>query len=90
MFKQLLEGEAKAVFSMKEERGDITSDAHFETCVNKLTEHVFPTLAAVTQNHYMKRFMKKPPTASIRGYVARVKEINEYFPLYPRISPTKK
>ena len=90
MFKRLLEGEAKAVFSMEEERGEITSDEHFETCVNKLTEHVFPTLAAVTQNRYMKRFMKKPPTASIREYVARVKEMNEYFPLYPRISPTKK
>ena len=38
----------------------------------------------------MKRFMKKSPTASIRDYVERVKEMNEYFPLYPRISSNKK
>ena len=59
MFKRLLEGEAKAVFCMAASTVK-EDDAGIGHCIQALTTHVFPTLAAVMQMCHMKRFMKNP------------------------------
>ena len=92
MYLRLLEGEAKAVFSMAS--STVTeNDAGLDFCIQALDTHVFPTLAAVMQMRHMKIFMKKPVDLLIREYVARILGINAYFPDYlepiPGIKETK-
>ena len=56
-----------------------------EIDLRAVTSHVFPDRAYQTQKRWMRRFMRKPRETATADFVARVKEINEYFLHYPML-----
>ena len=57
--------------------------AQYKTCIQKLTNYVFPKMALRMQKRYMRRQMRKPREMTIRSYVARVQELNSYLKSFP-------
>lgn len=59
------------------------NNANFKTCVNAVTETVFPKKPMHTQKRYMRRMLRKPLNMKIRDYFARYKELNDYLGSFP-------
>jgi len=54
-----------------------------ENDLDMVTRHVFPPRAYQTQKRWMRRFLRKPKDMTTIKFVSRVKEINEYFDVFP-------
>lgn len=81
--RRVLIGDALATFNARATHyGNETND-NFSSCLNDLTEHIFPARALQTQKRYMRRYLRKPVDTSIREYTARVVELNAYLPRFP-------
>ena len=81
--ERLLTGDALATFKLKTlEQGNRTVE-HFNMVIAQLTAHIFPAHAYREQKCYMRRFLKKPRSYSVREFSSRVQEINQYLPLFP-------
>jgi hypothetical protein len=83
--RRMLEGDALATFNSALNRN--TETVHdFTRSMNGLKEHIFPKRAIQVQKRWMRRYLRKPKDKTIREYVARVREINAWFPTYPIIN----
>ena len=83
MARTLLQGDALRVFNNAASTESTETNENFQKVLNALTRHIFPRKALVRQKRYMRRQMRKPYNMKIRTYVARVREMNDDFPLYP-------
>ena len=83
MARNLLQGDALRVFNTAASTEGNETNENFQKVLNALTRHIFPRKALVRQKRYMRRQMRKPYNMKIRTYVARVREMNDDFPLYP-------
>jgi hypothetical protein len=81
--RRMLEGDALATFNDVSIDYDDESIENYKTSMNALKKHVFPARAIQMQKRWMRRFLRKPKDKTTREHVARVREINSYFPLYP-------
>ena len=83
MARRVLEGDALAAFETAATQHGNETVANFNLCLKDLTSHIFPRRALQMQKRYMRRFMRKPKSMTIRAYVSRVNELNLYLPLFP-------
>jgi hypothetical protein len=88
--RRTLEGDALATFNDATLMQNDESIESYQKSMNVLKKHVFPARAMQMQKRWMRRFLRKPKDKTIREHVARVREINSYFPLYPMMDDAKK
>lgn len=83
--RALMQGRALAVFN--EYALTIGSDSveKFYRVLDAWTFNFFPRRALAIQRRYMRRFMRKNKDQSVREFVTRVVELNEYLPHFPSI-----
>ena len=90
--KNLLQGDALARFeNAATARGNETV-TNFSQVLDDVTAHVFPARALQTQKRFMRRYLRKPEAMKTREWVARIVEINNYLPSFPKqgeTTPTK-
>ena len=90
LMQQVLKGDALAAFNNKSEELGVMSIPNFHKCIRHLKEHIFPTQALSYQKRYMRNAFKLPPNWSIKRYVARIVEINNYLPDFPPFEASQK
>ena len=84
--RNLLTGDALSIFNTTAaDSTQVTSEtlASFETCLDAVAYAVFPTRAELYQKRYMRRSLEKPADMSMREFMSRLQEINEYFLQFP-------
>jgi hypothetical protein len=79
--RRMLEGDSLATFNNAAD--GLETINRYKRSMNALKRHVFPKRALQMQKRWMRRFLRKPKEYTIREYVARVREINSWFPAYP-------
>ncbi len=89
LVKTLLKGDALTVFQTAETRIGNQTVANFDTCLNEVTAHVFPEKAAQLQKRYLRRCLTKSPSLTVKEWVVRVLELNEYFKEFPKVNGTR-
>ena len=86
--RRLLEGGTLTAFENAAKDETTETNDTLKTVLKKVTASVFPVKSLQKQKRYMRRFFKKPGIMSIKAYVERVIEINEYLPSFPDPSST--
>ena len=86
--RRLLEGGTLTAFENAAKDEATETNDTLKTVLKKVTASVFPVKALQKQKRYMRRFFKKPGIMSIKAYVERVIEINEYLTFFPDPSST--
>lgn len=84
--RNLLTGDALSIFNTTaSDTSQVTSETlvSFETCLDAVAYAVFPTRAELYQKRYMRRSLEKPTDMSMREFMSRLQEINEYFLQFP-------
>ena len=81
--EKLLIGEMLTAFKTQADaRGDRNQN-NFKLVIKDLASYVFKSTDYWDQKTYMRRYMVKPRSLSIRPYVARVRELNSYLEHFP-------
>ena len=88
--RRCLKGDALAAFNRAATANGNETVEHFKLCLRELIKHVFPRRALATQKRYMRRFLCKPRTDSIRDFMTRLTELNEYLEEFPDFNPNQK
>ena len=83
MMQQVLSGDALACFNNKSEELSVMSSSNFNKCVQALKEHIFPYQSLPYQKRFMRNAFKKPSNWTIRQFVSRLQEVNNYLPAFP-------
>ena len=81
----LLTGDALSIFKNAQigiENFTETNES-FETCLDECAYAIFPSRAELYQKRYMRRSLAKPDEMTMREFMSRIQEINEYFPSFP-------
>ena len=89
LMRTLLRGDAFAAWTTRTAAAGAQTLANLQLVLNGVTQHVFPERALQKQKRYMRRFMRKPQSMTIRVYAARVAEINEHLTLFPPFLPNQ-
>ena len=90
LMQQVLTGDALAAFNNKSEELGVMTTVNFHKCIRHLKEHIFPDKALAYQKRYMRNAFKLPAGWSIKRYVARIVEINNYLPEFPPFEQDQK
>ena len=83
IMRRMLRGDALAAFNAAAQNAGAETNANYQTAVNGLIEHVFPSRALAIQKQVMRRAMRKPKEMTFRVYMARLVEINNKLSLFP-------
>ena len=87
--RKLLQGDALAKFeSAARDNGEADEEA-YKKVIFALSKYVFPAKAVKLQRRAMTYQMRKPPTVTIREYVNRMVELNDYLREFPNVDPDK-
>ena len=78
-----LKGECLATFKLKSTRFAQRTVPNFEVILNQMTSHIFPVNAYREQKRYLRRYVKKPKDLSVRDFISRVQELNNYLDKFP-------
>lgn len=82
--RRLMDGDALSEFENFVTAEQLTQTVNnFNRAMEAVAKHVFPAQAAKLQKRYLRRFVRKPLTMSVRKFVARIQEINNYLPSFP-------
>ncbi len=84
--RNLLTGDALSIFNTTAaDPTQVTSEtvASFDICLDAVAYAVFPTRAELYQKRYMRRALEKPSEMTMREFMSRLQEMNEYFPSFP-------
>jgi len=76
-------GDALAAFNTAATQLGDENNENFQEACHRLISHVFPRRALQTQKRYMRRFLRKKADGSVRAFMTRLVEINEYLSLFP-------
>ena len=79
--RRCLLGDALAAFNENAAAEETLED--FNNSLNGLIQHVFPCRAISIQKRYMRRFMRKPRSMTIRDFMTRITEVNTYLTKFP-------
>lgn len=90
MTRRILDGDALAKFDSKAAELGPETNNNFVTCLNAVTQHVFPQKALQYQRRYMRRYMRKPRDIKTREFYSRVQEINAYLNQFPPFGQTQR
>ena len=80
----LLKGEFLTRFNVKAVELKEENEVNYKQSINAITSYILPKKALAVQKRYLRRLARKPPSMSMKAYVARYKEINDYLPLFPK------
>lgn len=80
--RRLLTAEALAQFNAKATELGTETVAHFKVALQAVTDYVLPKKALQTQKRYLRRICRKPPTMTMKEYIARYREINDYLAMF--------
>ena len=82
--RRLMDGDALSEFENFVTAEQLTQTVNnFNRAMEAVAKHVFPAQAAKLQKRYLRRFVRKPLTMSVRKFVTRIQEINNYLPSFP-------
>jgi hypothetical protein len=78
LWRRVLTGKALTTFDQAAAaRGNETVE-HLLHVVQAVTDYVLPVLALPSQKRYMRRIARKPAEMSMKEYIARYAEVNDY------------
>jgi hypothetical protein len=83
MARRLFNGEALTSFNNVSTQVGTETVQNLEIVLKKLAGSVFPLRAYAMQKQAMRRFMRKPRDSTIREYVDRILELNDYLVYFP-------
>ena len=83
LMKQLLFGGALAAFNNKASELGAKTMVHFQKCVKAVVSQSFPHKALAYQKKWMRNAMQKPVDMTMREFITRVREINNYLSDFP-------
>jgi hypothetical protein len=81
--RNLLDGEALRVFDLNSNQYLELTVENFQECLNAVTTYLMPPNPLRLQKRYMRRVLKKPEKQTVREYVARLLELNNYLDKFP-------
>ena len=81
--RRVLQGDALSAFERASATHGNETVENLKKCFESLKKHVFPLNAYQRQRHFMNRLLKKPKESTIRAFMTRVNELNEYLALFP-------
>lgn len=76
--RQVLQGDALALFDAAAAAGGNKTNANFKLCLNDVTDHVFPHQALQRQKRGMQCSMQKPSKITVQEFATRINKINVY------------
>ena len=82
LMRLLLKGEALQHFNNKAQELKTKTNAHHKTCLNVVSEHIFPKNALQAQKCYLHK-VQLHTSMTISAYFAHWHQINEYLALFP-------
>ena len=83
MARRLFNGEALTSFNNASAKVGTETVQNLEIVLKKVAGSVFPLRAYAMQKQAMRRFMRKPRESTIREYVDRILELNDYLVYFP-------
>ena len=84
LVKTLLKGDALMAFEAAETTNGTVTSANFEKCLNDVTKHMFPEKSVETQKRYMRHNLCLCKGQTVKEWVSRVFELNEYLLEFPK------
>ena len=81
--RRLLEGAALTTFNLALPAGGTETIITFEVCFEALRASVFPYQAATNQRRYLRRLLRKRADNTIKQFVDRICELNNYLTRFP-------
>ena len=57
--------------------------ANFDTALQAMAKHIFPTHTYCEQKRYLRRYLKKPTDMKVRKCVTRIVKVNSFFVHFP-------
>ena len=81
--RRVLQGDALSAFDRAAATHGNETTENLKKCFASLKKHVFPLNAYQRQRHYMNRMLKKPKESTIREFMTRLMELNEYLARFP-------
>ena len=88
MVRRVLQGDALSAFEVAATRNGNETVENLKKCFESLKKHVLPVNAYQRQRHYMNRVLRKPRECSIRQFMTRLTELNDYLEQFPNPSAT--
>jgi len=79
----MLEGAALTTFNLALPPGASETLPTFEVCLDAVRASVFPYQAASNQRRYLRRVLRKKPDVTVKQFVDRVLELNNYLARFP-------
>ena len=83
MVRRVLQGDALSAFDASATIHGNETVENLKKCFEDLKKHVFPVNAYQRQRHYMNRILRKPKEMTIRQFMTRLSELNEYLGRFP-------
>ena len=81
--RRLLEGAALTTFNLALPAGATETIPTFEACLEAVRASVFPYQAASNQRRFLRRVLRKKADVTIKQFVDRVLELNNYLARFP-------
>ena len=88
MVRRVLQGDALSAFEVAATRNGNETVENLKKCFEDLKKHVLPVNAYQHQRHYMNRVLRKPKSWTIRQFMTRLVELNDYLTQFPNPSDT--
>ena len=88
MTRRVLQGDALSAFDRAAVAAGTETTEHLKVALDQLKKHMFPLNSYQRQRHYLNRMVRKPKDWSIREFVTRLSELNDYLGDFP--SPSDK
>lgn len=86
--RRVLQGDALSAFDRAAASHGNETVENLKKSFESLKKHVFPLNAYQRQRHFMNRLLKKPKESTIREFMTRINELNDYLELFPSPSDT--
>ena len=88
MVRRILQGDALSAFDVAAAKNGNETVENLKKCFTELKKHVLPVNAYQRQRHFMNRMLRKPKDWTIRQFMTRLTELNDYLTEFPNPSET--
>ena len=88
MVRRILQGDALSAFEVAAVKNGNETVENLKKCFTELKKHVLPVNAYQRQRHFMNRMLRKPKDWTIRQFMTRLTELNDYLTDFPNPSAT--
>ena len=83
MARRVLQGDALSAFERAVAANGNETVEHLKKCLTALKKHVFPLNSYQRQRHYLNRGVRKPKDWTVREFMTRLSELNDYLGDFP-------